>query len=921
MNSKTNSRLSLVQRDHSDHSEEDENEEEDYDIMSLLNSKKLEQIKKDFISTDEDGLSLNEFIKVMLSHLPKKKNEVLLVKNLIELFKQIDVNGDETLEWEEFSNHIIELGMIKKDRTFLDAIKTYYPSDIKDEVKHDTEIESLFYFEPIKSLIVMERDSDRFKVYNINGECKYEPSGHKGAVFSAEYIYEDQLNWNYVATTSNDLTINLWDAQTFVLRHRISTPDIQMAIRYLSTTKHLLSAGFDSFIHVWDLEKLELKHTIERWDPCKRDQDQTGHSGPIMALLEIPSQSIFVSGGMDAKICLWDVNTFEPKKDLQGHKKGVLSLDWSDEHNVMFSAGLDHDANAWNPYVKEKIFSLKGHTHSLVGVKVLPNTPQIITGDISGIFKVWDIRTSTCIQTFNCNSYCNDVGCFSLTYPTKRIVVGGRKMYFYDYNEPKDHHLADENACLNILYNEVFFIFITVHPKCVKTWDACTGKLSNVFRDLTKGELTCASLDNRLRKLFIGDNLGKVFTIDVKNGAKMKKFVRHSEDTSSLVYWEKGNKRRLISASWDGTLRIHDDSTADYKIENIRYEMNQHKEACNNLSLKIGRDNNNDFLASAADDHNVIITNLTSLRTEHTFNKHDAEVKVAIFLNPYDVLVSCDLSGKIYFYCVGGPMSIRNLKLYSTGNACLSETQNKEDFAVNALAFNSEEGLLYAGDEIGNIRIWDVSKLILKVTKLSQSNRPSNTHEEPFQYRPTREKLLPTSSAFITSLADIEEFERDIECPTLPLISFQPEDVLLLKEWKAHSDGITSVSYYSDPPCVTSSSFDCNAHIWSPVGEKLGTLILGHDPNWRLKPDVETRSEQEMGEAVDVLEEVRAKVAKEVKRLDNRAMRGAVDSNSSFDSDDTEDLNHRMLEDVNREGSQMSPKKTPLYSRQMTRKR
>ena len=33
-----------------------------------------------------------------------------LVKNLIELFKQIDVNGDEQLEWEEFTGHIIEMG-------------------------------------------------------------------------------------------------------------------------------------------------------------------------------------------------------------------------------------------------------------------------------------------------------------------------------------------------------------------------------------------------------------------------------------------------------------------------------------------------------------------------------------------------------------------------------------------------------------------------------------------------------------------------------------------------------------------------------------------------------------------------------------------------------------------------------------------
>ena len=46
----------------------------------------------------------------MLHHLPETKDKVGLVRNLIELFRQIDVNNDKTLEWEEFTNHIIELG-------------------------------------------------------------------------------------------------------------------------------------------------------------------------------------------------------------------------------------------------------------------------------------------------------------------------------------------------------------------------------------------------------------------------------------------------------------------------------------------------------------------------------------------------------------------------------------------------------------------------------------------------------------------------------------------------------------------------------------------------------------------------------------------------------------------------------------------
>ena len=70
-------------------------------------------------------------------------------------------------------------------------------------------------------------------------------------------------------------------------------------------------------------------------------------------------------------------------------------------NQCLLSAGLDHEAFVWNTYVKDKIFLLRGHNHPLVGVKCLPDTPQIITADTSGMVKVWDVRNFLCVQTFN----------------------------------------------------------------------------------------------------------------------------------------------------------------------------------------------------------------------------------------------------------------------------------------------------------------------------------------------------------------------------------------------------------------------------------------------------------------------------------------------------------------------------------------
>ena len=61
-------------------------EDEDNDIMSHLNYRKLQKIKEDFMK-QEDGLTMHQFIKVMLNHLPETRDRTGLVKNLIELFR------------------------------------------------------------------------------------------------------------------------------------------------------------------------------------------------------------------------------------------------------------------------------------------------------------------------------------------------------------------------------------------------------------------------------------------------------------------------------------------------------------------------------------------------------------------------------------------------------------------------------------------------------------------------------------------------------------------------------------------------------------------------------------------------------------------------------------------------------------------
>ncbi len=227
----------------------------------------------------------------------------------------------------------------------------------------------------------------------------------------------------------------------------------------------------------------------------------------------------------------------------------------------------------------------------------------MITSDISGVVKIWDVRNFMCMQTFQ--APVDELNAFTITHPKKRIITAHRHLQFYEYDEPKDQDLTDEKYCIKVLFNSLMNNFITLHADSIKIWDARNGHLLRVHRELSPFELTQMALDNRQRKLFVGDSEGKLFTVNVKNGAKMKKFEKHTKLVQDLVYWtsasydnkEKESQRRIISISRDKVMNVHDEDQLD-PIKSVRYQMQKHSESLNKLSLK----KNTELVASCGDD-------------------------------------------------------------------------------------------------------------------------------------------------------------------------------------------------------------------------------------------------------------------------------------------------------------------------------
>lgn len=807
--------------------------EQTVDIMSF-DKDKLNLINNDFNRLDNQ-LSLEKFLAIMNKHteIVDESRKVEYFEALIDSFEQIDVNGDQSMEWDEFSNFIVETGIAKQKKNFIDVIRNYHINTSVQKITHDSEVIKCLFIPKLKNLFVLESRSKKIKIVNFNPnetrKSRLIESAHQSSVINLEYL----PSMNVIVTSGSDNVLKFWNlGKDFELINKIPTREVQLVLKWSESSKYLITGGFDCVLNVY--KNVEFEENGNFKNSVNLISMKRIHKDSISDILVIEKLKLIASSCYIGIINLWSLKYLEWKNSLYGHIKGVLSLACIEERSILLSAGYEHEIFIWDMIVGGKrVATLQGHSQSLIGVKTFPGTHQIISGDVSGIFKVWDSRTMSLVQTFSIPTNNNKkANCFCVTsLSKKRIIIGSDQLYYYDYEESREGNLADSKSCLFILYNEVFNHFVSGHIDSIKVWDASTGSLKKVFRNLSNNEISCISFDQRKRKLFIGDVEGELRLINILNGVEMKKFTSHKDYISSMAYYMEG--KRFISAGWDGFIKVHDDNTADEKgqlLSILSSPSSSKINSCNSIDLS----EKLKILASGFDSGNVMLNNMSSLASEGNLFGHK-KVTLVSFLRDLPGLIACDYDGKIFFWTFVPLKPKKTLVEFILENKSLNENNKKESFPVKCLTFEQESGILVTGDETGYLKAWNIENYVKYLQLIEYDAKilkdgfyvstEHNTHtQENFQILLKEGKI----SAPI-SYHSLNEYKETIE--------LKPE---LIKEWKAHKDGVNSLCSFNDPLFFASCGQDCSIIIWNNEFTRIGTLTTIIDPNWNLKFDLET---------------------------------------------------------------------------------
>ena len=301
----------------------------------------------------------------------------------------------------------------------------------------------------------------------------------------------------------------------------------------------------------------------------------------VSCLKILGKMQILAAGYYNGNLILWDTMLREHRKFYTDQRTGIYQIDYDYNKNLIFTCGFDHDIYIYDPYVDERcIHKLIGHNYSINSIACINSDNEFLSIDIYGNIKIWDLVNYYNYQTINLNETLNLIKIQNnqsqikkkissnqkMIYlnKVKKILTFGEKLMMFGMVRTKLTDLCDTQLVLGCFYKPSKYSFYTVCLKKIKIWNMFNGKLKTVYDDFLSNpssEITCFCIDKAIKRIYIGDCLGNIFSLNINTGKILKHFESHKSEIISMCHSMKLNI--LISLSNDSILKIHKDKDFD----------------------------------------------------------------------------------------------------------------------------------------------------------------------------------------------------------------------------------------------------------------------------------------------------------------------------------------------------------------------
>lgn len=173
-----------------------------------------------------------------------------------------------------------------------------------------------------------------------------------------------------------------------VLELKTASPLI--ACRFDPLGRYVFAAGEDCTICRW---------SVEGGEPVVL----AGHESWTRGLAFSPDGARLYSGGYEGRLIAWPTTADAPQPawSIEAHDGWLRGVATSYDGQLVATCGNDHLVKLWNAADGSPVAVLRGHEHHVYSVAFHPDGASLVSGDLKGVLRHWDLATHSQPRQFD----------------------------------------------------------------------------------------------------------------------------------------------------------------------------------------------------------------------------------------------------------------------------------------------------------------------------------------------------------------------------------------------------------------------------------------------------------------------------------------------------------------------------------------
>ena len=378
------------------------------DVMTCLDAEKVASIQREFVQHPDNAVDVKEFVRIMEDHLEnfvqlrekmyqgvtrseEEVDEVTrtdLLLNLRELFDEIDINGDQLMEWTEFTAFISEKAGLT-NAIGLDSITEYREVMVGRKSKRAKPFQQCFYVQPLDAVAAID-DYVPVRLF-----CRYFPLPllFLCGLCDLPLLYSPSPSLSPLSFMCAEI---YYCVLSLVVVVALTVVFLSFPPPPISTN---LPPLFAQVVHMYSAETgnplAELKSSEVTGMPVA--MEYVGK--PVVRRFDTPGTLAVACA--DSSIVAWQLDHRSKKhKQYDVHSAWPtphtqMSLKWFDRHQLLFSGSVAGTVHAWDVEKRDEVTCLIGHTDMVLDLCSLDTIESVASCSLDTTISIWDILTGS----------------------------------------------------------------------------------------------------------------------------------------------------------------------------------------------------------------------------------------------------------------------------------------------------------------------------------------------------------------------------------------------------------------------------------------------------------------------------------------------------------------------------------------------